>query len=143
CFIKFFGNTPEALQAASTLWGIAALLPFYLLARAMFGVRVALAALGFLAVSGWPGVFSCAGWRVITVPPFEMIALWRAWQVGQRGAWRDWAILGAGAAASIYTYNAGRIVPLVCAVYVLGLLIARRHDWWRIARGAAVALAAF
>ncbi len=143
CFVKIFGNTPEALQAGSTVWGIAALVPFYLLARALFGARVAMVALGFVAVSGWHGVFSRAGWRVITVPPFEMIALLGAWQVGQRGARRDWIVLGAGAAASIYTYNAARIIPVICAVYVLGLLGARRHEWWRIVRGAAVAMVAF
>jgi hypothetical protein len=31
-------------------------------------------------------------------------------------------VLGFGAAASIYTYNAARIVPPICAVYVLGCL---------------------
>jgi hypothetical protein len=43
CFIKIRQHA-EALQAGSTVWGIAALLP-YVLARAMFGPRVALAAL--------------------------------------------------------------------------------------------------
>lgn len=142
-FITLFGNTPEALQAASALWGFAALVPFYLLARAMLGPATALAALGFLAVSGWHGVFSRAGWRVVTVPPFEMIALLGAWLVGERGRLRDWVILGVGAAGSIYTYNAGRIVPVICAVYVAGVLIARRHEWSRMLRGALVGLIAF
>ena len=65
-FVGWLGNTQEAIQLASTLCGVAALVPLYLLARAMFGTRVALIALAFLAVSGWHGVFSRVGWRVIT-----------------------------------------------------------------------------
>jgi sugar lactone lactonase YvrE len=142
-FIPLFGNTPEALQAASALWGIVALLPFYLLARAMFTPAAALIGLGLFAVSGWHGVFSRAGWRVITVPPFEMIALLGAWQVGRRGKLRDWVVLGAGAAGSIYTYNAARIIPVMCGVYALAVLIAHRGHWRRNVGGAAVALATF
>ena len=115
-FVRWLGNTPEALQLASTLCGVAALVPLYLLARAMFGVRTALVALGFLAVSGWHGVFSRVGWRLITVPPLEMLALYAAWRAVQVERWRYWLAMGAAAALSLYTYNAARIVPVLAAV---------------------------
>jgi sugar lactone lactonase YvrE len=141
-FLWIFGNSPEALQAASTLCGIAALLPLYALVRVMFGAQLALLALAFLAVSGWHVVFSRVGWRVITVPPFEILALYGAWQATERGWWRDWMILGAGAALSIYTYNAGRIVPLLCATYFL-LFFPGRSAWRGYVLGGILALMTF
>ena len=142
-FVHWLGNTPEALQLASSLCGVAALVPLYLLARAMFGGRVALIALAFLAVSGWHGVFSRVGWRLITVPPLEMVALYAAWRAVVAGRWRAWMLMGAGAAASVYTYNAARIVPVLTLLPYLLFFPAQPALRRRYLLGGVVALTAF
>lgn len=141
-FVWLFGNTPEALQAASALCGIAALLPLYAWVRVMFGAEPALVALAFLAVSGWHLVFSRVGWRVITVPPFEILALHGAWRATQRRWRRDWILLGVGAALSIYTYNAARVVPFLCATYFF-VFFPWRSPWRSYLRGGILALVTF
>ena len=139
----FMGNTPEAVQLASTLCGIATLVPFYVLARAMFGRRIAMLGLAFLAVSGWHGVFSRAGWRVITVPPFEILALYGAWRVLQTQFVWHWVLTGCGAALSVYTYNSGRIVPLMAAAFYLLFFPRGRQRRRSHLRGGVIALVTF
>jgi sugar lactone lactonase YvrE len=141
--VALLGNVPEAIQLAATLVAIATLPLFYLFARDIVGRRAALVGLGFLAVSGWHGVFSRVGWRMITVPPCELVALIGMWWALTRGARRDWLLAGAGAALSIYTYDAGRVVPLMLAV--LGaVFVAREPTTFRPRlAGAGTALVAF
>jgi sugar lactone lactonase YvrE len=141
--VWWFGNRPEPIQIAATLVGVATLPLFYLLARALCGPRRALIGLAFLAVSGWHGVFSRVGWRMIMVPPFELLALLGLWRALERGARRDWLLTGAGAALALYTYDAGRLVlPMVGVLFAVFLLLDRRDRRGRL-RGAALALATF
>ena len=141
--VAWLGNVPEPIQIAATLVGIATLPIFYLFARPLCGRRVALIALAFFAVSGWHVVFSRVGWRMIMVAPFEMLALLGLWRGLERGARRDWLLCGAGAALAIYTYDAGRAVPVMVAVlFALFALIDRRRLAARLL-GGAVALATF
>ena len=137
-----FGNVPEPIQLAATLVGIATLPIFYLMARAVGGQRLALLALGLLAVSGWHGVFSRVGWRMIMVPPFEMLALLGLWR-GLAG-WRwGWVLAGCGAAGAIYTYDAGRMVPvMVGTLLVLGAVVEPRR-WKERGLGAVVVAMTF
>jgi DNA-binding beta-propeller fold protein YncE/4-amino-4-deoxy-L-arabinose transferase-like glycosyltransferase len=141
--VAWLGNVPEAIQVAGTLVGVATLPVFYLFARALCGKRIALVALAFLALSGWHGVFSRVGWRMLMVPLFECMALLGLWRALQTGARRDWLLTGAGAALAIYTYDAGRLVPVMVAV-VLGLftLVDRQRRQVRVI-GGFVALATF
>jgi len=128
--VAWLGNVPEAIQIAGTLVAFATLPVFYLLARALCGRRVALVALALLAVSGWHGVFSRVGWRMMMVPPFEVLALLGLWRALQRGARRDWLLAGVGAALAIYTYDAGRLIlPMVVALLAVFTVIDR--DGWR------------
>src|SRR5512139_2747397 len=141
--LRFAGNTPEAVQLASTLCGIATLVPLYVLARVMFGRRIAMLGLAFFAVSGWHGVFSRVGWRVITVPPFEILALYGAWRALRTQWIRHWVLAGAGSALSIYTYNSARIVPFMVAAFYL-LFFPRDRPQWRLhLRGGLIALVTF
>src|SRR5262245_14086818 len=141
--VAWFGNVPEAIQLAGTLVGIATLPLFYLLARAVCGRRIGMVALAFLAVSGWHGLFSRVGWRMLMVPLFEVVALfgvWRALETGRRGYW---LLTGAGAALAIYTYDAGRVIPLMVGIMLTIFFIAeRRHRRVRLL-GAVVVIITF
>lgn len=141
--VAFLGNSPEAVQLASTLFGIAALVPMYVLARALFGPRVGLAALSFFAASGWHGVFTRAGWRVITLPPFACLALYGFWQGFRTRRVGYWVLLGAMCGLTINTYNAGRVVPLMLALLFLVFVFLRWEHWRSWLVGATVAALTF
>lgn len=146
-FLPLWGNTPELVQCSSTVIGVATLVPFYFLAKAMFGRRTAWVALALLAVSGWHGVFSRAGWRVITVPPAEMLALFGFWRALQTRRLRYWIVLGLGCGLAMNTYNAGRIVPpmmaLLGGVWFMGPAEPGRRRVREVLRGGVVAAAVF
>lgn len=127
--VAWYGNTPEPIQLAATLVGIATLPIFYLFARAVAGQRLALLGLAFFAVCGWHGLFSRVGWRMILVPPFEMAALLGLWG-GLAGRRWGWVLAGAAAGGAIYTYDAGRMVPVMVAV-LFGLAALATPGRWR------------
>lgn len=142
-FMPLLGTSPEVIQAASALCGILALVPMYLFARALAGRRVALITLALFAVSGWHGVYSRAGWRVISVPPFELLALYALLRAAQTRKFRYWVLLGAACGGVINTYNAGRVVPLICAALAVVLFLRDPANWKRWLSGATVSLATF
>ena len=127
--VAWYGNLPAPIQLAATLVGIATLPIFYAFARAVAGQRLALLGLALLAVCGWHGVFSRVGWRMILVPPFEMAALLGLW-AGLAGRRWGWVLAGAAAAGAIYTYDAGRMVPVMVAV-LFGLAALATLSRWR------------
>ena len=142
-FQMWLGNSMAAVQAASTFVGLLALVPIYLLARDLFGRTAGVAGLAFFAVSGWHWVFSRVGWRCITVPPFEALALLGLWRALRRGGTGAWLLTGAATAASIYTYNAARGIPLVIAGLAIAHLAVDRRRWREILSGGVKAALAF
>ncbi|MEO8604295.1 MAG: glycosyltransferase family 39 protein, partial [bacterium] len=137
-----FGNRPEPIQLAATLVGLATLPIFYAFARAVAGQRLALLGLALLAVSGWHGVFSRVGWRMIMVPPFEMLALLGLWR-GLAGRRWGWLLAGCGAAGAIYTYDAGRMVPVMVGALFALVAAFEPQRWRQRARGAGVTVVTF
>ena len=140
--VAWFGNRPEAIQAAATIVGLVTLPIFYWFARLLVGPRLALIALALLAVNGWHELFSRVGWRMFMVPPFAMLALGGLWCGLARRRW-GWLLAGAGAAGAIYTYDAGRMVPPMLAVLWLLALLAERARWRELLLGAVVMATTF
>lgn len=140
--VAWYGNVPEPIQLAATLVGIATLPIFYLFARAIVGPRLALIGLALLAVCGWHGVFSRVGWRMILVPPFEMAALLGLW-VALAGRRWGFVLAGAAAAGAIYTYDAGRMVPVMVAVLFAAAALATPSRWRHHLLGGVVMLCTF
>jgi len=119
-----FINDPLAdrilpLRFVSIIVGSATLALLFLFARAVFGVRVALLAALFMAVSPWHLLYSRAGLRTILAPAFAIVAAWlflRAWRSGRMFDHLAWgAIVGLG----FWTYTSFRSVPLALLGFVL------------------------
>lgn len=142
-WVHWLGNTPEALQAAATVCGLAALLPVWWLTRVLFGRGPALFALGLLAVSGWHLVFSRVGWRCVALPPFAAVAAAALWAGVRSGRVRWWILTGAAAAGAIYTYNAGRVVPLALVPMAAIALVGRARLWKRALVGSVLGTLVF
>lgn len=139
----WFGGTVAAIESASIVAGLAALLPTYLLIRELLGRAAGIAGLAFFAASGWHWVFSRVGWRCVAVPPFEALALYFLWRSLRRGGIVPWVLTGAFTALSIYTYNAARVVPLMIGILALWHLLLHRDRWRSILAGGSAGVAAF
>lgn len=141
-FVAWLGNTPAAIQVAAAIVGIVTLPIFYGFARLLVGPRLALLGLALLAVNGWHELFSRVGWRMILVPPFAMAALAGLWLGIGRRRW-GWVLAGAAAAGAIYTYDAGRMVPVMVAVLWALALLADRQRWRELLLGAVIMATTF
>jgi 4-amino-4-deoxy-L-arabinose transferase-like glycosyltransferase len=130
--IALFGRTVAALRLPSALAGVATVGLTFLLVREMFRrslgrpAALALATLAglFLAVSQWHITFSRIAFRASTTPLLEVLAFWLFWRglnahaEGRRTAiW--FALSGAALGGCLYTYLAGRFIPLVLVVFII------------------------
>jgi len=133
-----FINDPLAdrvlpLRLVSIAVGAVTLALLFLFARAVFGVRVALLATLFMAISPWHLLYSRAGLRTILAPAFAIVAAWlflRAWRSGRMIDHLAW---GAAVGLGFWTYTSFRAVPLALLGFVL--LFGRRAGGRGGARG--------
>ena len=147
--VALFGRTVTALRLPAALAGIATVGLTFLLIREMFHhvlgrpATLALATLTglLLAVSQWHVTFSRIAFRASTTPLLEVLAFWLLWRglnasqaraTAPGGATARvvptvWFVLsGAALGGCLYTYLAGRFVPLVLITFV-GLWVLIRH----------------
>ena len=130
------GPTIVGLRLPSVISGVLALLALHVFVRHWFGVAVGLITTALVAVSHVGVHFSRIGlWNVQTllyeVAAFAMVA--RGVQTRRR-----LPMFGAGVVSglALYSYTAGRLIPVVVASFLLTLLVQ-----WRL--GPALRLAAF
>jgi 4-amino-4-deoxy-L-arabinose transferase-like glycosyltransferase len=74
------GRTLFALRVTSALCGLLVVLMTYLLARRMFGLRVAWITAAWMAVAFWPLSLSRQALRAITLPMLWLPAAWLFWE---------------------------------------------------------------
>lgn len=115
----FFGNTPISIHLASSVFGIALLVPLYFFTKELLGTRLAFLTTFFVATSGWHIVLSRSGWRAITVPLVATIALLYLLHAVKKRSLLLWGLTGVTTGLSLYTYDAGRIVPLGIAMTII------------------------
>lgn len=133
--VHWLGATPYALRLAAALVGAATVPALYWLARALFAEPplrssgIALWSALFLTFSYWHIALSRIGLRAIMLPLLTALAFtffWRAWRkVTQSGPWpwADLLLCGLLVGGTLYTYTAGRFVPILVALTVfIGLL---------------------
>jgi len=129
--LKLFGTGLAGLRSFSTFSGLVTVLFLYLLARELFGARVAVLATGLLSVQSAHLIFSRQEFSNITTPMFLTIAFYFL-VVGLRTRSHGHFVLsGLAAGFALYYFAGGRLVGVVCLA-LLAYLVVRD---WRFLRG--------
>ncbi|MGQ9674649.1 MAG: glycosyltransferase family 39 protein [Chloroflexota bacterium] len=139
-FLALCGQTMTAIRFVAALSGTLTLLAFYVLVRSMFGARPGLLALSLLAGSAVHIHFSRLAINSPQVPLLMCLAscgLWRAAETRRAFWWMASGVLGA---LAVYFHFAGRLFPLVMALFILYLLTTRRGQWLDWVKGSATGL---
>jgi 4-amino-4-deoxy-L-arabinose transferase-like glycosyltransferase len=142
-----FGRTLFAIRIVSILCGLVHLVFSYLLARQLFGQRVALLATAGLAVSFWHIFDSRVGLRAISLPMMQAIGYYLFWLGLQQGS-KGW-FLGAGLflGAAFYTYTSSLLVLVTLLCFMVYLCVFQkdllRQRWQGIILTLVVALLVF
>jgi 4-amino-4-deoxy-L-arabinose transferase-like glycosyltransferase len=123
-----------SLRLPATLFGLFGVLTTWLVARRLFGPRVAVLAAAGLAVSFWSVFYSRDGLRGITIVPFSCLMVYFLWRGLERSSPLDFVFSGVCLGGMFYTYMAARAFPLLPAAFALYLLLFHRSRfkcaWW-------------
>jgi len=128
-----------SLRLPAVFFGLFGLLTTWLVARRLFGARVAVLSAAMLAVSFWSMFFSREGSRVIALTPLPCLAtyfLWRGMECTRQGLWRAWLDFFAGGiflGSAFYVYVAARaiyLLPIVLAIYLAIFLPSQFKQAW-------------
>ena len=133
-----FGLTPAVMRGVAAVMGTLTVAALYGLGQELARaddrippVSPLLAAL-VLAAMRWHVLFSRVGIEPVLVPFFLVLSLWALWRALRIGTPWSWLILGLVTGLSLYTYPAGRLVPLVVAVAIMAIALGDRG---RLSRG--------
>lgn len=143
--VTLLGVSPYALRVAAALAGAATVPTTYWLVRTLWrGHELPADWAAFwtallLTFGYWHLTMSRLGFRAITLPLVASLAaifFWRAWpQVSgaARLPWRDLILCGVLVGLTLYTYTAGRFIPLLIGLTVVGALLTARtaQERWR------------
>lgn len=131
------------LRLTSALVGLATVAVTFQLGRIMFSPRVGLIAAALLGSSFWQVMSSRNGYRSITQPLLEGLAVYLLWVALSRRRLAWYALSGASLGGVLYTYLGARAFPAVFAGFALWLLVTRgRPTRGAALRGGVLALAA-
>lgn len=129
--IRRLGHDVVTIRLVAALIGTATVPALYLLGRLLFGRRAALLAAAGLAASYWHVTLSRDVFRADTLPLVETLALALLWAaLRQRSAYTRlplFLLAGGGLGLVLYTYIAGRMVPAVVLVFLMGEVIWQRR----------------
>jgi 4-amino-4-deoxy-L-arabinose transferase-like glycosyltransferase len=124
--VQFIGREILALRSVSAVAGILTIVPLFLLARELFGWRIAAMAAFFLAVMRWHLNFSRLAMEPIWGPFFTVTAIYFLVRGVKNGRWYEFAASGLFLGLGLYFYWAFLLVPLVYAAYTLHSYLAKR-----------------
>ncbi|MHB1133168.1 MAG: phospholipid carrier-dependent glycosyltransferase [Chloroflexota bacterium] len=121
--VKLLGHDVTTLRIVAATVGTLAIPALYILARLMYDRQVAILAAIGLSASYWHVTLSRDIFRAGTLPLFETVALALLWAAlrAQRIWLRLPLFLAAGGALGLvlYTYIAGRMVPVLVTIFLL------------------------
>ncbi len=120
-FIKVLGNDVYALRLAVTALGVGSLVTTWLLAREIFGPRVAIIASALLAVSRWHLTFSRFGMANIFVTFFGPLVLYWFIRSQRNRSPRDGVLAGVALGLGLQTYYSFLALPAL----LVGILVVR------------------
>jgi len=131
--MRLIGESTFTLRLTAVYIGLLTIAATYWLGRELLADRrMAVIAAGLLAVSFWHLLFSRLGFRAISQPLLQALALAALFHGLRKEQWR-WLLLGGiflGLAA--YTYLAIRIFPVLLLVGCLPLLLNRQTMRYRV-----------
>lgn len=141
---RVLGNTIFALRLTSAFFGLLTIAATYWLGREMLADRrIALLAAALLAISFWHVLFSRLGFRVISQPLLQALAVAALFRGLRGGRWPWLWFAGLLVGLSAYTYLAARLFPVLLAFALLPLLLDAGTRPVRLRQLAFVALVAF
>lgn len=118
--IRLCGRTPAAIRLVSATLGTLTVVATYLMAREMFGWRVAWLAALLTGIIFWTVSLSRIGFRAVALPLLSALTIWGVWRACRRRTRLAWLLAGALWGLSLYTYLAARFTVLIwipCAAY--------------------------
>ena len=125
---KLFGPSILALRMTSVLVGIATVPMFYLFAKMLFAESkgpqgpmavTAVLATSWLATSYWHVIYSRAGFEPVLLPFFAVVTFYFLWRAIKSGQLAFFLCAGLFLGASVYTYRAGRFLPIFVFLFLL------------------------
>lgn len=122
--MKVFGTGMGGLRMFATLAGVLMILPFYPLVRQWFGVRTAMIATAFLAISDVAIHFSRQEFSNITTPSLLVFGFFFLFRGLRNMRTIEFILAGYAFMLSLYFYLGGRLTPiLVIAVFAYLFLL--------------------
>jgi hypothetical protein len=142
--MKVFGTTVAGLRMLSVLTGTAAVLTTFLLARELWGRRVALFAAALLAFGHYHLHFSRLAFNCVTDSLFATLTLFLVVRGTRSRRAIHFALAGAVMGLGVYEYYGARLINVVAVVYLVWQGIVDRHlrstYWWLLVLSLGVAL---
>ena len=143
---RLFGLGFFAIKFTTAILGVATIPALYVLARELYGRRVAAAAAALLALSRWHVTLSRTGYRAILVPLFLAVLMLLLVRALRRASGPGFVTAGLVLWLGMYTYNSFLVVPLTLGlVLVLEMALSgsgwlRRYSWGLIGMALAAVL---
>ena len=139
---SLLGVSALSIRAVSAVAGIVTVPTLYFLVKEVFSqeedsvlrYRGLLAAF-ILATSYWHVNFSREGLRAILVPLFEVLTFYFLWRGVRRGEEVSFACSGFFLGASLYTYQAARLLPPFLVLFLAYRFLLDRGFWRGYGRG--------
>jgi 4-amino-4-deoxy-L-arabinose transferase-like glycosyltransferase len=142
--MRLTGESLFSLRLASAFLGLLTVAATYWLGRELLADRrVALLAAALLAVSFWHLLFSRLGFRAISQPLLQALAVAALFRGLRRSSWPWLAVAGLALGLTAYTYLAARLFPIPLFLAALPLIAGpnRRQHLRHLGLTALVALA--
>jgi 4-amino-4-deoxy-L-arabinose transferase-like glycosyltransferase len=115
--VNLFGHTEWGIRLAAVICGLLTLLFTYLWIRRAYNSRTALIASALMAVSFWPLFLSRVGLRAASAPMMAALSAWLLFEAWQRKQRRWFVLAGVALGASLYTYPAARVLPVIYLLF--------------------------
>lgn len=129
-FALFLGSDQITIRAATTLFGIGLIIPLYLFLELLFDRKTAFLTAFFVSISGWHIIMSRSGWRAVSVPFFATLAFYFLFKGIKTLKTKDFIASGIMLSfASLYSYDAGRILPFLFVTTLFLLAVTAAHFW--------------
>ncbi|MBI5876013.1 MAG: glycosyltransferase family 39 protein [Chloroflexi bacterium] len=115
--LRLFGDNVSGLRTTSAVVSLLTLPLVYLLARRMFGRRVALLALLLMATAAWFIGYARIGINYNQTTFLQVIAVLSFWEGWQRRSWLWYLMSGIAVGLGLYLYFASRLVPILLGAW--------------------------